>query len=139
MKTETFNKTISKQMQDIAIIYKPFQRSWVALKNWARSLRSVAQVTQVTPANCPRNSLKLRYQLFFPEKSRPTHYLESQNQAKNFPWFSRVSQSKFEAKRSRGSLVMNWHKNKQTNRDYYFLYMIFYSRRKPPKIHWNNV
>ena len=31
-----------------------------------------------------------------------------------FPWFSRVTTSKFEANRSRGSLVMIGHTNKQT-------------------------
>ena len=43
------------------------------------------------------------------------------NKPRTFPW---VLQSKFEANRSMGSWVMIRHTNKQTNRDYNFVYLL---------------
>jgi len=42
---------------------------------------------------------------------------------RTFPWVSRVSQSKFEANRPRGSWVMIGQTNKQTARDYNFIFI----------------
>ena len=58
----------------------------------------------------------------FPTKVNPLNI--KLNQAiRAFPWFNRVSQSKFEKNQSTGSWVMIGYTNKRTNRDYYFIFI----------------
>jgi len=52
----------------------------------------------------------------FPTKVNPLNI-------RAFPWFNRVSQSKFEENQSTGSWVMIGYTNKQTNRDCYFIFI----------------
>ena len=59
----------------------------------------------------------------FPTKVNPLN-INFLNQAiRAFPWFNRVSQSKFEENQSTGSWVMIGYTNKRTNRDYYFIFI----------------